>query len=135
MRAAVKAILIFVILLSVHSIASAQNYYFQQYSLEEGLPQSQVQVIFQDSRGLIWVGTNGGGLCRFNGKKFKVFTNRDSLAGNMITDIFEDHKGNLWIGSTTGITFYDGIHFEPVFFDSLDAVQYGNFSEDKIGNI
>ena len=65
-----------VFLLSAHLLC-AQNYHFQNYSLEEGLPQSQVWKMLQDSRGSIWMGTNGGGLVRFNGNKFDVFRKKD----------------------------------------------------------
>ncbi|HLF35503.1 MAG TPA: two-component regulator propeller domain-containing protein [Cyclobacteriaceae bacterium] len=114
---------------------SGQNYYFQQYSLDEGLPQSQVFDIEQDSRGVIWAGTNGGGLCRFNGKKFTIYTRRDGLGSNQVNSIFEDSKGNLWLGLNTGISVYDGVHFKNIYFDSLNAQGYSQFNEDKQGNI
>lgn len=87
----------------------AQQYNFRTYSLEDGLSQSEVNCIFQDSRGYIWAGTSGGGLCRFDGKEFTSYETENGLAGQIITDIKEDQKGNLWISSTWGgISKFDG---------------------------
>lgn len=85
-----------------------QSYHFQQYSVGEGLPQSQVYAIHQDQKGYLWLGTQGGGLARFDGKKIIHFTSQDGLAGNYIQTIKEDDKGNLWIGANNGISQYDG---------------------------
>ncbi|MCB0761173.1 MAG: hypothetical protein KDC12_06575, partial [Flavobacteriales bacterium] len=51
------------------SSLQAQQYSFIQYSGNEGLVQSQVQCISQDSRGYLWCGTLGG-VSQFNGREF-----------------------------------------------------------------
>jgi two-component sensor histidine kinase/ligand-binding sensor domain-containing protein len=90
----------------------AQQYNFRAFSLEDGLSQSEVNCIYQDSRGYIWAGTSGGGLCRFDGKEFTSYETENGLAGQIITDIKEDHEGNLWISSTWGgISKFDGKNF------------------------
>ncbi len=48
----------------------AQHYTFRDFSLEQGLPQSEVNAITDDHLGYLWIGTNGGGLCRFDGRTF-----------------------------------------------------------------
>jgi ligand-binding sensor domain-containing protein len=60
-------------------VSQAQQYRFSIYSLEEGLPQSEVMDILQDKRGSIWVGTNGGGVARFNGITFRSFNEKSSM--------------------------------------------------------
>lgn len=85
----------------------AIHYNFKTYSLEEGLAQSQVYCVIQDSRGYIWCGTFGGGVCRFDGKSFEIFSEKDGLSSNVIYTILEDSKGNLWFGGDEGITKYD----------------------------
>ena len=47
---------------------------FTRLSLEQGLSQSTVLCMFQDSRGYIWLGTEDG-LNRFDGIKFTVYKN------------------------------------------------------------
>ena len=99
----------------------AQQYNFKAFSLEDGLSQSEVNCIFQDSRGYIWAGTSGGGLCRFEGKEFTSYEIENGLAGQIITDIKEDHQGNLWISSTWGgISKFDGKTF--TIFDHIKGL-------------
>jgi len=90
----------------------AQQYRFNTYSLEEGLPQSEVIDILQDRRGSIWVGTNGGGVARFNGITFKAFNEQNGLANNRVKKLYEDKQGNIWFISERGITKYDGKVFK-----------------------
>src|SRR5215510_3576708 len=75
---------------------------FTRLSLEQGLSQSTVLCMFQDSRGYIWLGTEDG-LNRFDGVKFTVYKNDPadpgSLPGNFVWAIDEDSQGNLWIAT------------------------------------
>ena len=106
----IKHILILLFTLSGVN-AFSQQFKFQHYSVEEGLPQSQVYAVIQDSRGLLWIGTKGGGLSKFNGKEFTTFTKEEGLSGDQIYALFEDSKHNIWIGTGDGITHYNGITF------------------------
>jgi diguanylate cyclase (GGDEF)-like protein len=75
---------------------------FTRLSLEQGLSQSTVLCMFQDSRGYIWLGTEDG-LNRFDGIKFTVYKNdpadASSLPSNFVWAIDEDAQGNLWIAT------------------------------------
>lgn len=92
----------------------SQQYFFRKYSVEEGLPQSTVYSILQDSRGFIWMGTAGGGLSRFDGQKFETFTKTNGLSDNLVRCLFEDSKHNIWIGTDNGLTVYDGFSFRTI---------------------
>ena len=59
--------------------ASAQNYFFDNYGIKQGLSEQKVYTLLQDSKDYIWLGT-ANGVSRFDGKKFENFTSRDSLA-------------------------------------------------------
>lgn len=82
---------------------------FSGYSIADGLSQSVVNCILQDSKGFMWFGTQNG-LNRFNGNSFEVFTYRPadttSLSNNWIYAIAEDREGNLWIGTKGGLNRY-----------------------------
>ena len=52
------------------SYTSASKIEFDRYTIDDGLSQNTVYKVFQDSRGYIWLGTQGG-LDRFNGYEFK----------------------------------------------------------------
>jgi signal transduction histidine kinase/ligand-binding sensor domain-containing protein/CheY-like chemotaxis protein len=69
---------------------------------KEGLASDLVVSIYEDRQGTMWIGTDGGGLCRMKDGKFRTYTTRDGLSGNMIRPISEDRQGNLWIGTFGG---------------------------------
>lgn len=56
----------------------------------------------------VWAGTWGGGVSRFDGKKWTNYTTREGLAGNIVFSIAQDAKGVLWFGTNNGVTRYDG---------------------------
>lgn len=104
----IKAVLIGFLLLCCFP-ANAQQYFFSGYSIGDGLSQSVVNCIFQDSRGYIWIGTQNG-LNKFNGYTFEVFTynpaDSNSIANNWINGIAEDKDANLWIATKGGLVKY-----------------------------
>lgn len=96
---------------------NGQNYVYKQYSVEEGLPQSQVLSIHQDKYGTLWVGTNGEGIASYNGKKFDSYTASDGLIGNYVYAIEEDNTGKLWFGTNNGVSMFDGKNFHNFTID------------------
>ncbi|HAQ17709.1 MAG TPA: hypothetical protein DCR40_00565, partial [Prolixibacteraceae bacterium] len=101
------SILIFSLVLFTDGIS--QQYIFTYYSIDNGLSQSVVNCIYQDSKGYIWMGTQNG-LNRFNGETFDVYTynpvDSNSISNNWIFAITEDSSGNLWIGTKGGLNQY-----------------------------
>ena len=99
--------------------AVAQDYFFDNYGIKQGLSEQKVYTLLQDSKDYIWLGT-ANGLSRFDGKKFENFTSRDSLSQSGVRSIFEDSNGDIWFGHLYGgITRYNGTIFEKVAFDSI----------------
>jgi ligand-binding sensor domain-containing protein/class 3 adenylate cyclase len=79
-----------------------QVFDFQHFSLEEGLPKSGVYDMLQDRDGYLWVATEGGGICKFDGLSFECFDDSNGLAGNIVRCLFEDSQGRLWVGTQEG---------------------------------
>jgi len=67
--------------------------------------------IFEDSKGILWIGTLQKGVARWDGSALSYITTADGLAGNEVIDIQEDSDGSLWFSSHSGITKYDGTTF------------------------
>ncbi len=101
------------------NITLGQQFNFRNYTVREGLAQSQVYCLLQGSRGYMWMGTNGGGLSRFDGSEFKNYTLRDGLEGNFVQALFEDQDGIIWIGSEKGLSSFDGQAFRSHFRQEL----------------
>ncbi|MBN1304238.1 MAG: GAF domain-containing protein [Anaerolineales bacterium] len=79
--------------------------HFTHLGLDEGLSQSVVYAILQDSNGFMWFGTEDG-LNRYNGYEFQVFKpdqdDPNSPSDRWITTLYEDQRGNIWIGTRLG---------------------------------
>ena len=82
---------------------NAQNKQLQAFTLEDGLPQSQVYAITQDDKGYLWLGTQGGGLARFDGGDFTVYDDSKGLVSNYINAI-QSKNDTLYIGTKQGLS-------------------------------
>lgn len=56
-----------------------------------------------DAAGVVWAGTWGGGLSRFDGREWKRYTAADGLPGNHVFMLHIDRAGQLWIGTNNGL--------------------------------
>ncbi|TNF24052.1 MAG: hypothetical protein EP314_08420 [Bacteroidetes bacterium] len=115
----------------------AQQYNFKRYSVDEGLPRSGVYCLLEDSRGFLWIGTDGGGLSRFDGADFVNYTTEDGLADNTIRCMFEDATGNLWVGTSGfGLSRFDGHAFRTYSTaNGLSSDYIRCITQDEEGNI
>lgn len=97
----IKISFIFLLLFAIAS--HSQNYQLYNFSLNDGLPQPQINDLIQDEVGYLWVATDGGGIARFDGNKFLVFDEADGLISNYTTSLnFIDEK--LFIGTKKGLS-------------------------------
>lgn len=78
----------------------------RQYTLNNGkLNNNDIQCVFVDHQGRVWVGTDGGGVCLYNEKKDK-FTPINILLDlpcDGVYSILEDEDGHLWMGTNSGL--------------------------------
>lgn len=79
---------------------------------EEGsrkLYNDQVSNIVKDREGRIWIGTFGGGFCRFDEEKgiMEWLTAVEGLSDDNINSIIPGDDGKLWISTGNGISAYD----------------------------
>lgn len=97
-----------------------------------------------DNDGIVWCGTWGGGLARFDGEKWTNYTTADGLPANFIFMLHKDDKGTIWIGTSKGLarregngfkvmTMADGLFAENVF--SLAAEENGTLWVGGFGGV
>lgn len=79
-------------------------------SSNSGLSNSQINQIYQDKKGFVWIATEDG-LSYFDGMKFSTFLHRStdskSIKSNYVQTLFEDDCNNFWIGTVSGLQLYD----------------------------
>ncbi len=108
------------------------------YTTNQGLSSNNVQSIYQDSKGFLWIGTDDG-LNRYDGYNFKIYRynikNPDGIVGNNITTINEDSHKNIWVGvDGKGISYKrnGSEKFVPIY---CDHDYYNKFPINKIKGI
>lgn len=78
---------------------------FERVGLDDGLSQSTVFCILQDSQGFMWFGTQDG-LNKYDGYSFIVYRkdpeDPNSLSDSWISTMIEDHNGAIWLGTRQG---------------------------------
>ncbi len=96
---------------SITGFAQYEDLKFERISIKEGLSQVVSNVLFCDSKGFLWIGTQDG-LNIYNGYEFKIFRPNleepeKSINNNIINSIHEDKNANIWIGTQGGLNLYD----------------------------
>lgn len=69
---------------------------------EEVLIGPQVTSITWDGLGQLWVGTNGEGLFRYDGKRWDRFGTTTGLPSDYVRKVFTDRAGTVWAAMVTG---------------------------------
>lgn len=119
---------------------AAQQPFFNNYTINTGLPSNTVYYIMQDSEGFLWMATDAG-VCRYDGRNFVTFTPQDGLADNEIFQIHEDSKKRIWFLSFNGrISYYsDGVIYNSNTDNTLRPFEandiYSCFFEDSKNQI
>jgi ligand-binding sensor domain-containing protein/signal transduction histidine kinase len=95
------------------------NYYnrktglFTRYTDSTTLKSCWIWDVFKDSKGLIWVATNGGGISKINTRTNNVTifstggSEKNYLSDDVVFTIFESKDGILWFGTINGLNSYN----------------------------
>lgn len=106
-----KVFLLFILVYGYGTaIAQKEKKSFKHLTVEDGLSQSSVLSIAQDSMGFMWFGTKDG-LNKYNTRNFEIYKRergkRSSLtSAQNINALLTDSKGNLWVGTQKGLNKY-----------------------------
>jgi ligand-binding sensor domain-containing protein len=100
----------------------------------------------EDSKGNLWIGNNGIGVLKYDGKKVVNFTDQQKLKkedtkGNSLEQVFsigEDASGNIWFGTVyeSGVWRYDGNSVKNFTKeDGLESKQIWFINKSKQGEL
>ena len=75
------------------------------YEEENGMPEEVCRDIAIDNGGIVWVGTNGGGVCKLNGTTWTQFKTANSdIANNYVWDVAIKSTSERWFGHNAGVS-------------------------------
>lgn len=100
-------ITLFILFVLISNLSIAQSVYHKLFNVQNGLSQSAVFCLHQDSEKQLWIGTSGGGINIYNGKDFDYLSTDDSLISNTIFSITSDSNNRKWIGTDKGLSIID----------------------------
>jgi len=132
--------------LNLQSMDGKTNFIHYRHESDDprSLGAGTIYSIYEDRAGVLWVGTGGGGLCRFDRdtQNFACYTNNpddvNSLSHDTIWVIHEDQKGTLWVGTSDGINRFesqDGSFFRYSQADGLPHDTVYGILEDEEGRL
>lgn len=97
-----------------------------------------------DREGVVWVGTWGGGLSRYDGSNWSTYTTAEGLPGNHVFMLYIDPKQRMWVGTNGGLALFkdgkfhvltvaDGLFNDTVF--SMTAAADGTMWVGSFGGV
>jgi signal transduction histidine kinase/DNA-binding response OmpR family regulator/streptogramin lyase len=123
------------------------NYFPASGSNGKGTNDAWINVLFEDSKGTIWIGTSFGGLNRYNpyNGSFTYYQHKPgdktSLGNNLIKSILESkiyNDNTLWIGTHGGLQKFDRKAGTFITFDKSNGLPSNTLHgilEDQKGNL
>lgn len=132
--------------------SALKEYGYQSWQTDTGLPQNTVHAIVQGRGGFLWIATEGG-LVRFDGVDFRVYTHAQTarrrplpaasgatrtpgLPSDLIDDLMLGSDGALWISTSGGLARMSEGHLEAIGPErGIPATQVWRTFEDRRGTV
>jgi ligand-binding sensor domain-containing protein/signal transduction histidine kinase len=93
-----------------HAETTIPDMKFKRLDTRDGLSNSTINCIYQDSKGYVWIGTSYG-LNRYDGYRFRTYysdpNDTTTLRNNYVDQIFEDAMGRLWLRQGMNYSLFD----------------------------
>jgi len=110
---------------------------FTNYSILDGLPNSNVGAAATDHEGNIWFATFSG-LSKYDGTGFTNYNSANGMISDWATDLFIDSKNKIWVVTLYGLNIFDGKYFTTPKIDKnipTERLSIRNIMEDNKGTI
>ena len=136
-------IILFFLVNNLFSQNTFENYQFRLVNKESS--KSGIYTIAQDQFGIMWMGTNGAGLYKFDGVNYVSYEQNsnvtNSINSNLIYATYVDVRNRLWIGTDEGLCLYnrDLNNFESIDIQKKakkeSVISVKSIIEDNNGNL
>lgn len=86
----------------------------RHFSMRQGLPTGAIYQTFQDEHGVLWLATNGEGVCQYISNSFRCFKESHGLNNNRVWKISNGLHGELLFATDKGVSSFDGKKFRSL---------------------
>jgi ligand-binding sensor domain-containing protein/signal transduction histidine kinase len=94
------------------------------FDLPPSLAGLVVRNVLRDSKGRLWIGTDGQGIARVDGRAVDRFTMKEGLVNDFVRAFCEDRNGGIWIGTDGGLSYWRNGVFTS--FTAATGLLYGS---------
>ena len=106
----------------------------ERWTPEQGLSSRFARSLYEDSRGILWIGTYGAGLNRVGNGRITHYDESNGLFDDTVSCILADDTGQMWLGGNRGISVLPSASQQGGKFESLPfAVSSGSVSFEVNG--
>lgn len=119
-------------------VSSLRSGKIQNFFFDPKVTHAEAVSVMEDSLGVIWVGTESGGLHILKDGKLTLHPNSDQLLGRTIRSLYEDQPGSLWVGNFgRGVNHIEDGKLTATFQqnEGLSSVAARAFHKDKDGSL
>jgi len=100
---------IYISLINIISSQYQNNYEF--IPLSDDINQTTISCIVKDDDGMLWLGSSGDGVFKYNSLDFKVYkkeaiNNKSTLNSSFVHSLLKDKNNHIWAGTQEGLNFY-----------------------------
>lgn len=138
MKKQIKYLILYFVLANIQ-YSVGQDFAFEQYKEEDGLPSNMTYEMVQDSSGMLWIGTENG-LVSYDGVAFQRYSHPEFI-NNDIIEIAVDPEGRVFfmnIADQLAVVEQDSvimIALDPVKGKLLDIYTYENKTTLRLLNL
>jgi ligand-binding sensor domain-containing protein/signal transduction histidine kinase len=86
--------------------------------LPQDVERLRIRNVFRDSANRLWIGTDGDGIARIEGRTVVRSTMKDGLVNDFVRAFCEDRNGRIWIGTDGGLGYWQNGTFRRFGLDS-----------------
>jgi len=116
---------------SKDNMPSDVSFYSVGDNSQKTITYNDVNSVYQDKYGKIWIGTYGGGLNSYTAKAelFEHYSMNDGLSNNVVYACINDMEGNLWISTKNGLSKYIPSENKFINFTESEGLLTNEFCE------
>ena len=121
----------------LYAMQNSSRFSLASITINDGLPYNFVDDIIKSNDGYLWVATYGGGVARYDGNEFVVFSASTSdkkrlLRSNFVEKLAEDTFHRIWMAGEAGIELLstDNLQLLPV--ESLQSAEMAKLMKQPV---